>query len=48
MTSKTMNDPKGKGLAAGRVDVKKLATMAMLVALAVVSCAGCRSCRRPL
>ena len=36
MTSKTMNDPKGKGLAAGRVDVKKLATMAMLVALAYV------------
>ena len=26
----------GKGLAAGRVDVKKLATMAMLVALAYV------------
>ena len=34
MTTKTMNKP--KTAAAGRVDVKKLATMAMLVALAYV------------
>ena len=34
MTSKTMNDPRPRSAAAGRVDVKKLATMAMLVALA--------------
>ena len=36
MTSKTMNSPRPKSAAAGRVDVKKLATMAMLVALAYV------------
>ena len=36
MTSKTMNSPKPKSATASRVDVKKLATMAMLVALAYV------------
>ena len=36
MTSKTMNDPRPRSAAAGRVDVKRLATMAMLVALAYV------------
>ena len=35
MTSNTMN-PKSRSAAVGRVDVKKLATMAMLVALAYV------------
>ena len=35
MTSNTMN-PKSRSAAASRVDVKKLATMAMLVALAYV------------
>ena len=34
MTSKTMNSPRPKNAVSSRVDVKKLATMAMLVALA--------------